>query len=89
MESTEATFPEADVEKELNPAANQKVEVDPVSAEVATSLQIKEQIDAADKQKAKEKKDGLETLKSGIIVSGIAIAVAGAVFAIVKKLKEK
>ncbi|KAL3536099.1 hypothetical protein ACH5RR_004560 [Cinchona calisaya] len=89
MASAEDTFPAADAEKELNPAQNKDFEVDPVSSQVSTSLQInKEQIEAAEKIE-KEKKDALDKFKSAIIVSGIVVTVAGAVFAIVKKLKEK
>ena len=47
-----------------------------------------EQIEAAEK-KENEKKDALDKFKSAILVSGIVVALAGAVFAIVKKLKEK
>ncbi|XP_027176860.1 uncharacterized protein LOC113775991 [Coffea eugenioides] len=88
MASPGDAFPAADAEKELNPGENKNFEVDPVSSEVATSLQIKEQIEAAEK-KENEKKDALDTIKSAILVSGIVVALAGAVFAIVKKLKEK
>jgi len=47
--------------------------------------------DAAAKQKKKqiEKKEYLDKLKSAIIISGIVVALAGAAFAITKKLKEK
>uniref|UniRef100_A0A5B6ZFN2 Uncharacterized protein n=1 Tax=Davidia involucrata TaxID=16924 RepID=A0A5B6ZFN2_DAVIN len=88
-ESSDQAFPAADVDKELNPSRNKDFEVDPVSSQMVTSLEIKEQAEAAKKQKEPEKKDRLQTLKSAIIVSGIIVAVAGAVFAITKKLKEK
>ncbi|KAA8518566.1 hypothetical protein F0562_016040 [Nyssa sinensis] len=87
--AADQAFPAADVDKELNPGQNKNFEVDPISSQVATSLQIKEQVEAAQKQKEQEKKDSLQTLKSAVIVSGIIVAVAGAVFAITKKLKEK
>ncbi|KAA8516728.1 hypothetical protein F0562_016766 [Nyssa sinensis] len=86
---SDGSFPAADVEKELNPGRNKNFEVDPTSSQVATSVEAKEQAEAAKKQKEREKKDALQTLKSAIIVSGIIVAVAGAVFAITKKLKEK
>ncbi|KAI3471806.1 hypothetical protein Pfo_028459 [Paulownia fortunei] len=46
------------------------------------------QYEAAER-KEEEKKDALQSLKTAIIVSGIVVAVAGAVFAITKKLREK
>ncbi|XP_052176292.1 uncharacterized protein LOC127790715 [Diospyros lotus] len=82
-------FPAVDVRKELNPGQNKKFEVDSVSSQVAASKEIKEQAEAAKAQREMEKKDALQTLKSAIIVSGIVVAVAGAIFAITKKLKEK
>ncbi|XP_019456797.1 PREDICTED: uncharacterized protein LOC109357343 isoform X2 [Lupinus angustifolius] len=80
------TFPPADVDGELNPGANTEVEVDPISSDVAAS---KEQAEANQKKKERKKKDALQTLKSGIIISAIIVAVAGAAFAINKKLREK
>lgn len=56
---------------------------------VSKMLVLKEQAEAARAQREMEKKDALQTLKSAIIVSGIVVAVAGAIFAITKKLKEK
>ncbi|KAK3043516.1 hypothetical protein RJ639_002095 [Escallonia herrerae] len=82
-------FPAADAEKKLNPGTNRGVEVDPVSAEVAASVEIKERAKATKKQEEKENKEALQSLKRAIIVSGIVVAVAGAVFAITKKLREK
>ncbi|XP_002322826.3 uncharacterized protein LOC7465266 isoform X1 [Populus trichocarpa] len=48
----------------------------------------KEQDEAAQK-KQREKQDALQNLKTTIFVSAIIVAVAGAVFAITKKLREK
>ncbi|KAI3471924.1 hypothetical protein Pfo_028612 [Paulownia fortunei] len=81
-------FPAADVQKELNPGLDKDFQVDPVSSDVATSKEIKGQYEAAER-KEEEKKDALQSLKTAIIVSGIVVAVAGAVFAITKKLREK
>ncbi|OIW02026.1 hypothetical protein TanjilG_11619 [Lupinus angustifolius] len=81
-----ATFPAADVVGELNPGINTEVEVDPISSEVAAS---KEEAEAKQKKKERKKNDTLQTLKSGIIISAIIVAVAGAAFAINKKLREK
>lgn len=41
------------------------------------------------KKEAKKKKDGLQTLKTTILVSVVVVAVAGTVFAVTKKLREK
>ena len=40
--STESTFPEADVDKALNPALNRKFEVDPVSSDISTTKEIQQ-----------------------------------------------
>ncbi|KAL6998045.1 hypothetical protein U1Q18_008171 [Sarracenia purpurea var. burkii] len=91
-EGSDQTFPAADVDKELNPGQNTSFEVDPVSSQVDSSKKIREQAEAdeATAKKEREKKDAaLQKLKSAIIISGIAVAVAGAVLAITRKLKEK
>ncbi|KAI4300490.1 hypothetical protein L6164_033862 [Bauhinia variegata] len=82
-------FPPADVDSELNPGKQNKVEVDPVSSEVAVSKEIKEEAEVNEKKKETEKREAIHTLKSAIIISGIIVAVAGAAFAIAKKLREK
>ncbi|KAJ6864808.1 hypothetical protein NC651_035390 [Populus alba x Populus x berolinensis] len=87
--STESTFPEADVDKALNPALNRKFEVDPVSSDISTTKEIKQEQDEAAQKKRREKQDALQNLKTTIFVSAIIVAVAGAVFAITKKLREK
>ncbi|KAJ8754726.1 hypothetical protein K2173_012115 [Erythroxylum novogranatense] len=84
-----STFPAADAEGELNPGQNKKVEVDPVSSDIATSKEVKEQEEAERKLKKREKKEAMQTLKTTILVSAIVVAVAGAAFAITKKLREK
>lgn len=48
----------------------------------------KEQREAMEK-KEDEEKDALQSFKTAIIITGIVVAVAGAVFAITKKLREK
>jgi hypothetical protein len=40
--STESAFPEADVDKALNPALNRKFEVDPVSSDISTTKEIQQ-----------------------------------------------
>ncbi|CAI9783318.1 unnamed protein product [Fraxinus pennsylvanica] len=87
MASSEG-FPAADAEKELNPGQNKDVQVDPISSEVAASKEQSE-AEAAKKHKQDERKDCLQTFKTAIIVSGIIVAAAGALFALTKKLKQK
>ncbi|XP_027364891.1 uncharacterized protein LOC113871978 [Abrus precatorius] len=88
-QNSDLTFPPADAVGELNPGNNTQVQVDPVSSEVAASKEMKEQTEAKQKKKEREKNEALETLKSAIIISGIVVALAGAAFAITKKLREK
>ncbi|CAA2966542.1 transmembrane [Olea europaea subsp. europaea] len=87
MASSEG-FPAADSEKELNPGQNMDAQVDPISSEIAASKEQSE-AEAAKKHKQEERKDCLQTFKTAIIVSGIIVAAAGALFAITKKLKQK
>ncbi|KAI6696074.1 hypothetical protein NL676_016193 [Syzygium grande] len=87
-EASNQTFPAVDIENELNPGLNTTVEVDPVSSVVAASLEVKEQAEAAQQQKEREK-DAMQSLKSAILISAAVVAVAGAIFAISKKLREK
>ncbi|GFQ06096.1 hypothetical protein PHJA_002753600 [Phtheirospermum japonicum] len=86
--ASSGSFPAVDAEKELNPGFNKDFQVDPVSSNVATTKQIEDQIKAI-KLEEREKKDDLQSFKTTLIVSGIVVAVAGAVFAITKKLREK
>ncbi|KAI4348952.1 hypothetical protein L6164_009612 [Bauhinia variegata] len=82
-------FPAADVDEELNPGKQNKVQVDSVSSEIAVSMEINEQTEAKRSKKEREKEETLHTIKSAIIISGIIVAVVGAAFAITKKLREK
>ncbi|KAI9079084.1 hypothetical protein K1719_038923 [Acacia pycnantha] len=83
-------FPASDIDGELNLEANRQVQVDPISSEVAAFkfYWMKEPAEAKLK-KEREQKEAMRTLKSAIIIAGIVAAVAGAAFAITKKLKEK
>ncbi|KAL0309512.1 UNVERIFIED_CONTAM: hypothetical protein Sradi_5893500 [Sesamum radiatum] len=81
------SFPAADVEKELNPGFDKNFQVDSVSSDVATSKEIKEKDEA--EKKEHEKMDALQSFKTAIIVSGMVVAVVGAIFAVTKKLREK
>ncbi|KAK6126453.1 hypothetical protein DH2020_039789 [Rehmannia glutinosa] len=71
-------FPAADAEKELNPGIDKDFQVDPISS---TSR--------PQRKSRTRKKDAIQSFKTALIVSGIVVAVAGAVFAITKKLREK
>ncbi|KAK6126419.1 hypothetical protein DH2020_039807 [Rehmannia glutinosa] len=70
------------------PGIDKDFQVDPISSDIATTKEIEEQINAK-KLEEREKKDALQSFKTALIVSGIVVAVAGAVFAITKKLREK
>ncbi|XP_019056385.1 PREDICTED: uncharacterized protein LOC104799760 [Tarenaya hassleriana] len=83
---TDTSFPEADVHAELNPGHNKSFQVDPVSSEIVSN-KVQEEIEK--KENAKAERDALQTLKSAIIVTAVIAAVAGAAFAITKKMKEK
>nr|KYP72322.1 hypothetical protein KK1_004910 [Cajanus cajan] len=87
--NSDLTFPSVDVNKELNPGTNTQVQVDPTSFEVDATKEMKEQDEARQKKNEREKKDALQSIKSAIIISGIVVALAGAAFAITKKLREK
>ena len=50
---------------------------------------LKHQAGVEQKEKEKKKKDALQTLKTTIVVSAVIVAVAGVVFAVTKKLREK
>ncbi|KAL6496324.1 hypothetical protein OROGR_029582 [Orobanche gracilis] len=88
-------FPPVDAEKELNPGVDKDFQLDPISSDVAKTKEIEgpEQIRAKkielEEHKQKKKKESMQSLKTTLIVSGIVVAVVGAVFAITKKLKEK
>ncbi|CAH2064296.1 unnamed protein product [Thlaspi arvense] len=81
-----ATFPEGDAEAELNPGLNKSFEVDPVSSEIAAD-KVQQNLERKENEKAK--RDAAQTLKKTIIISAVIVAVAGAAFAITKKMKEK
>ncbi|KZV18791.1 hypothetical protein F511_35733 [Dorcoceras hygrometricum] len=63
-----------------NPGAN---------PEFVTSKSLKEEEKGGKKEVGKEeKKNGAENLKASLIISAVAIAVIGAIFAVAKKIKE-
>ncbi|XP_019195756.1 PREDICTED: uncharacterized protein LOC109189598 [Ipomoea nil] len=91
MADSGGTFPAADAEIELNPEKNkEEFQVNSVSSNLSSNAENKEREEASKKAKEKEKKDAaLQTLKTTIIFSAVFVAVAGAFFAITKKLREK
>ncbi|XP_056867032.1 uncharacterized protein LOC108860894 [Raphanus sativus] len=90
MATDGTTFPEGDAEAELNPGQNKSFEVDPVSSEIASDkMAEKIQQNLERKENAKARRDATQALKKTIIISAVIVAVAGAAFAITKKLKEK
>ncbi|KAL7154094.1 hypothetical protein ABFS83_04G211600 [Erythranthe nasuta] len=60
--------------------------VDPVS--FTTSKQLKEEAEEEESKKESGKEDAHHNLKSTIIISGVVVAVIGAVLAIARKIKE-
>lgn len=52
---------------------------------------LKQRAEAEDnkKKEKKEKNEAAQTLKTTIIVSGVIVALIGAIFALTKKLREK
>ncbi|CAH8362607.1 unnamed protein product [Eruca vesicaria subsp. sativa] len=86
MATDATTFPEGNAEAELNPGQNQSLQVDPVSSEIA-SEKIQQNLERM--ENAKAKRDATQTLRKTIIISAVIVAVAGAAFAITKKMKEK
>lgn len=65
---------------ELDPELDADFHVDPA---YTTSKQFEE---AAKKEK--RRRDGIQTLKSAVIISGVVVAVIGAIIAVSKKIKE-
>ncbi|OWM82533.1 hypothetical protein CDL15_Pgr002108 [Punica granatum] len=45
--------------------------------------------DSMDNEKKRRQRDNIQTLKTAILISGIAVAVVGAIFAVTKKLRER
>ncbi|EYU26719.1 hypothetical protein MIMGU_mgv1a016885mg [Erythranthe guttata] len=60
--------------------------VDPVS--FTTSKQLKEEAEEEESKRESGKGDALHNLKSTIIISGVVVAVIGAVLAIARKIKQ-
>ncbi|CAA0818824.1 Unknown protein [Striga hermonthica] len=58
-----------------------------ISADCVTSKEIKDKYEEAER-KEREKKD-IQNLKTVFVITGIMVAVAGAIFAITRKLREK
>ncbi|XP_057549601.1 uncharacterized protein LOC130827773 [Amaranthus tricolor] len=84
--TNDTTFPPVEIDGELNPGNNTEFHVDSVSSQLDKGP-TKQRKPKAKKQCPKN--DPMQAFKTTIIVSGIVLAVAGAIFAITKKLKEK
>ncbi|KAF9594430.1 hypothetical protein IFM89_031032 [Coptis chinensis] len=82
-------FPEADVVGDLTRATTMEFTADPISSVVAQSKEYEEQAQAKKENQQQERKDATQKLKSTIIISGVIVAVVGAIFAITKTLREK
>ncbi|PIA28234.1 hypothetical protein AQUCO_07200110v1 [Aquilegia coerulea] len=96
---SDETFPSVDVNGELYPGATKNFPVDPISSDIYNSKQLKEgkeQAEAEEKKRKEMKKkkwehgdDGHKKLKSTVLISGVVVAVIGALFALTKKMREK
>ncbi|KAF9598248.1 hypothetical protein IFM89_026079 [Coptis chinensis] len=95
--SPDMAFPEDNINGELNPGATSNFPVDPVSSHIHTSKKLKEQVEAEDrrkremekKKKWKDNDDCHKKLKSTVLISGVVVAVVGALCALTKKLRER
>lgn len=87
--AADAKFPEADVEAELHPGnTDGSLQEDSVSAQLTTSKEIKEQAEVEGKKDEGKKEDAIHKVTSTVIISGVIVAVIGAIFAVAKKLRE-
>ncbi|KAI3987360.1 hypothetical protein MKX01_003110 [Papaver californicum] len=84
--AADAKYPEADVDGELHPGnTDGSLQEDSVSAQLTSSKEIKEQAEVEEKRK---KEDAIHKVTSTVIISGVIVAVIGAIFAVTKKLRE-
>ncbi|KDP37310.1 hypothetical protein JCGZ_06764 [Jatropha curcas] len=84
--SETSIVPAADANKDLQPAKN----VDSVSSNnTVSSREVKEEEVTADKKEERKIRDPMQRLKTTILVSAVIIAVAGAAFAITRKLRQQ
>ncbi|KAI3874449.1 hypothetical protein MKX03_004779 [Papaver bracteatum] len=84
--AADAKFPEADVEGELHPGnTDGSLQEDSVSAQLK---EIKEQAEVGEKKEEGKKEDAIHKVASTVIISGVIVAVIGAIFAVAKKLRE-
>ncbi|XP_039042063.1 uncharacterized protein LOC120180838 [Hibiscus syriacus] len=81
------TFPAAGANAELNPGHDKDFKEVSLSSENNASRDIKG--GAEPPQKKKGRQNSMQTLKKAVLISTVAVAVAGVVIAITKKLKEK
>ncbi|KAF6165897.1 hypothetical protein GIB67_012794 [Kingdonia uniflora] len=90
----EETFPAVhDIIGELHPGIAKDFMADPVSSQIAKTNDHKELVvaeeEVKEKTKENERKGAAQRIKSAIIISGVAVAVIGAIFGVTKKLREK
>ncbi|KAL5710630.1 hypothetical protein ACHQM5_021170 [Ranunculus cassubicifolius] len=92
---TDASFTPVDVSAEMNPSANNGFPVDAVSSEIYTSKQLKEENEAEEKKKGESGKKvkgndgGDKKIGATLVLSGVVVAVIGAIFAFVKNVKQQ
>uniref|UniRef100_A0A803L2V6 Uncharacterized protein n=1 Tax=Chenopodium quinoa TaxID=63459 RepID=A0A803L2V6_CHEQI len=84
--NNDATYPTTDVDGELNPGNNTEFEVDSMPSNMAKDLT---KANKAQGKKKCAKNDPMQPMKTTIIVSGVILILAGAIFAINKKIREK
>ncbi|XP_008788987.2 uncharacterized protein LOC103706614 [Phoenix dactylifera] len=98
MASTEETvgdvdaFPAVNASRELNLGVPEQFPVDPVSSDVATAKELKEETEGRARAKAQADAAGKcdlgSTLMSVLMVSGVVVVAVGVAFFVTKKLKE-
>ncbi|CAD5190955.1 unnamed protein product [Musa acuminata subsp. malaccensis] len=84
-------FPPANPAQELNREKPDEFPVDPISTDVSTAKQCKEEAEARPRSGAAaeaEKSDLGSRLMSVLMISGVVIAAAGVAFLVTKKLKQ-
>ncbi|GMH26345.1 hypothetical protein Nepgr_028188 [Nepenthes gracilis] len=79
-----AAFPAVDVDGELNPANRADFQVDPVSSQID-----KEKAATGKKKEGCCGKDAMKALRRSFIASGVILAVAGAVFVLSRKMRDR
>uniref|UniRef100_A0A803MXU6 Uncharacterized protein n=1 Tax=Chenopodium quinoa TaxID=63459 RepID=A0A803MXU6_CHEQI len=84
--NNDAAFPTTDVDGELNPGNHTEFEVDSTPSNMAKDLSKPNKPQG---KKKCAKNDPMQQMKTTIIVSGAILILAGVIFAINKKIREK